>query len=142
MGGPLLAFWLAVVPDQEPEGVPDKATSQSKRSVGMLQLLGSSATWAIIIVNIVNHWGYFIYLNWMPSYFYQTLGLDLKVLSMFFDTLGLDTRCSPCFFETLGLDLKVLSKSKLFDTLGLDLKVLSMCFETLGFDLKVLSKSK
>lgn len=33
------------------------------------RLLSHPATWAIIIVNIVNHWGYFIYLNWMPSYF-------------------------------------------------------------------------
>ena len=23
------------------------------------------------VVNIVNHWGYFIYLSWMPSYFHQ-----------------------------------------------------------------------
>lgn len=22
----------------------------------------------------VNHWGYFIYLNWMPTYFYRVLG--------------------------------------------------------------------
>ena len=39
--------------------------------VGVVQLLRSSAVWAIIIVNIVNHWGYFIYLNWIPSYFYK-----------------------------------------------------------------------
>ena len=30
------------------------------------------------MVNIVNHWGYFIYLSWMPSYFHQALGLDLR----------------------------------------------------------------
>lgn len=80
----------------------------------MVQLLSSTATWAIIIVNIVNHWGevlhsagsdelwlsfllrrslgqacssatqhaysepllaagYFIYLNWIPSYFYKVI---------------------------------------------------------------------
>lgn len=22
----------------------------------------------------MNHWGYFIYLNWMPTYFYRVLG--------------------------------------------------------------------
>jgi cyanate permease len=31
--------------------------------------MSRSATWAIIVVNIVNHFGYFIYLNWMPTYF-------------------------------------------------------------------------
>jgi hypothetical protein len=39
--------------------------------VGVVRLLRSSAVWAIIVVNIVNHWGYFIYLNWIPSYFYK-----------------------------------------------------------------------
>jgi len=33
------------------------------------------------VVNIVNHWGYFIYLSWMPSYFHQALGLDLRASS-------------------------------------------------------------
>ncbi len=33
------------------------------------------------MVNIVNHWGYFIYLSWMPSYFHQALGLDLRASS-------------------------------------------------------------
>ena len=40
--------------------------------MGVAQLLASSATWAIIIVNIVNHWGYFIYLNWIPSYLHAS----------------------------------------------------------------------
>lgn len=37
--------------------------------VTLAKLLSKAATWAIIVVNVVNHWGYFIYLNWMPSYF-------------------------------------------------------------------------
>ena len=47
---------------------PGPAASQ----VGVGQLLASSATGAIIIVNIVNHWGYFIYLNWIPSYLHAS----------------------------------------------------------------------
>lgn len=46
--------------------------------VGTLKLLSSKATWAIIAVNFVNHWGYFIYLNWMPSYFVEALGVNLR----------------------------------------------------------------
>ncbi len=49
------------------------------------RLLSSSATWAIIIVNVVNHFGYFIYLNWMPTYF-NKVGARSRNLS---------TRCSP-----------------------------------------------
>lgn len=43
----------------------------SARKVGIGQLLSSGPVWAIIVANVVNHWGYFIYLNWMPSYFHQ-----------------------------------------------------------------------
>lgn len=81
LGAPLLAVWLSVVPGQARPSASSRAAGAERRPrPGMLDLLGSSATWAIIVVNIVNHWGYFIYLNWMPSYFYRSLGLDLKVL--------------------------------------------------------------
>lgn len=46
-------------------------SASSGADVTIGQLLSSRATWAIILVNIVNHWGYFIYLNWMPTYFNQ-----------------------------------------------------------------------
>ena len=95
---------------------------QKKRN-SLLKLLSSSATWAIIVVNCVNHWGcalhkavmhsvsplrlcpsachadlgapspqlsracalsrYFIYLNWMPTYFSIIFGLDIKSSSYF-----------------------------------------------------------
>jgi hypothetical protein len=48
--------------------------------VGVVQLLRSSAVWAIIVVNIVNHWGYFIYLNWIPSYFYKVKAVSDRVV--------------------------------------------------------------
>ena len=115
MGGPLIAFWMAMVPSTDPKTTAAAAAaargqalgassgasgatsfghgslrgragaasfrgsagalgaaaaaSPSSSSIGVKELLSKSATWAIIIVNIVNHWGYFIYLNWMPSYF-------------------------------------------------------------------------
>ena len=103
MGGPLIAFWMAMVPSTDPKardltssgcfgahgntsfgpqgrGRSGVATFRGgsragtgpvapSTSIGVKELLSKSATWAIVIVNIVNHWGYFIYLNWMPSYF-------------------------------------------------------------------------
>ena len=33
------------------------AAPSSSASVGVVQMLSSSAAWAIIVVNIVNHWG-------------------------------------------------------------------------------------
>eukprot|EP00951_Prasinocladus_malaysianus_P001709 scaffold12053_cov37-Prasinocladus_malaysianus.AAC.2 len=32
---------------------------------GILQMLSKPAVWAIVVVNFINHWGYFIYLNWL-----------------------------------------------------------------------------
>lgn len=92
---PLLAIWLATAPKPLPKaaapaaaagegaggaqqaaaagpGSGSKAAAAGERDKGgvsVWRLLSHPATWAIIIVNTVNHWGYFIYLNWMPSYF-------------------------------------------------------------------------
>lgn len=60
-------------PEQSPEAPP--------ADINTLKLLSSKATWAIIVVNFVNHWGYFIYLNWMPSYFVKALGFNLRASS-------------------------------------------------------------
>jgi hypothetical protein len=78
LGLPLLAVWLAVAPNPNKAAAAaadssssEEASSSSSKgeAVSVWKLLSHKATWAIIVVNIVNHWGYFIYLNWMPSYF-------------------------------------------------------------------------
>jgi len=99
LGAPLLLMWLAVVPQQpstqqraadasssqatssSSNGANSATVSSSGRELSAVDLMAKSATWAIIIVNIVNHWGYFIYLNWMPTYFNQALGFDLRASS-------------------------------------------------------------
>ncbi|KAL4434256.1 hypothetical protein ABPG75_000697 [Micractinium tetrahymenae] len=100
-GVPLLLLWSLVVPGAKQAagsgssaagggkaeaaaaaaaGAPSGRGGGSK--VGLLTLLSKPATWAIIIANFVNHWGYFIYLNWMPTYFYRVLGMDLRASSL------------------------------------------------------------
>ncbi|GLC37990.1 hypothetical protein PLESTB_000448400 [Pleodorina starrii] len=74
--------------EASPSGSGGDASSSSSSSSGtgggggadvsVGRLLGSRATWAIIAVNVVNHFGYFIYLNWMPTYFNKALGFDLR----------------------------------------------------------------
>lgn len=54
------------------------ATSLEAPKVTTLSLLKCKAVWAIIIVNFVNHWGYFIYLAWIPTFFVRTLGVNLR----------------------------------------------------------------
>jgi ACS family sodium-dependent inorganic phosphate cotransporter/ACS family sodium-dependent inorganic phosphate cotransporter-like MFS transporter 9 len=79
MGIPLLYIWSLVVPDPTREGVISK--EDSTEPVSLIEMLRTRAVWAIITANIVNHWGYFIYLNWMPTYFYKVLGMDLRASS-------------------------------------------------------------
>lgn len=97
IGFPLLAAWMALVPFNTASApIPSisapapsaQPTSQAGRSpaarprISMLGLMSKPATWALITVNIVNHWGYFIFLSWMPSYFNKVQGLDLRASSL------------------------------------------------------------
>lgn len=90
VGLPLLAMWLASVPEKVEGGRGEKkgagsssaaATTPATTPPSIARLLSSRHTWAIVIVNFVNHWGYFIYLNWMPTYFARTLGLGVGASS-------------------------------------------------------------
>lgn len=84
LGAPLLLLWNLVVPSPSPTLSPTPPQTESKgaappsKVVSLQDLLKSRPVWAIIIANVINHWGYFIYLNWMPTYFYKVLGVDLR----------------------------------------------------------------
>jgi MFS family permease len=54
LGLPLLALWLKVVPQQTPKPRTD---GQTVEKLSAVQMMSNSATWAIIAVNFVNHWG-------------------------------------------------------------------------------------
>lgn len=54
LGGPLLAVWTAVVPPQIPTVRP---SGGSAPPLSAMQMMSKPATWAIIVVNVVNHWG-------------------------------------------------------------------------------------
>jgi len=104
-GAPLLLFWFSLVPESERvkrerrrNSISTSSTSTSTPSscststssppppppqppttpkVTPRALLSSRHTWAIIAANVANHWGYFVYLSWLPSYFHGAVGLDL-----------------------------------------------------------------
>lgn len=46
-------------------------------------LLSKPAVWALIASHFCHNWGTFILLTWMPTYYNQVLGLDLKSSGMF-----------------------------------------------------------
>jgi len=84
---PTLVLWRTLVPTPKP--APDaaaevaKGSAESSEDAGMGRLLREPAIWAIIIANTCNHWNYFIYLNWLPTYFYQALGVNLKASTLY-----------------------------------------------------------
>ncbi|WPT18045.1 Putative anion transporter 4 [Picochlorum sp. SENEW3] len=85
LGLPLFLLWNAVVPDkhneQQSRGNAVSAAEETREPASFATMLQTKAVWAIITANIVNHWGYFMYLNWMPTYFYKVLGMNLRASS-------------------------------------------------------------
>lgn len=101
LGGPLLLLWNLVVPPRPAPNVDQvkkvgtaasddtlgiagatPPAPEKKEVVSFGAMLQNRAVWAIIVANFCNHWGYFIYLNWMPTYFYKVLGMDLRASSL------------------------------------------------------------
>ena len=87
LGLPMVMLWNKLVPDggglerQDEGGRGGGTTRTTSAAVPIRTLLSSPAVWAIITANIINHFGYFIYLNWMPTYFYKVLGMNLRTSS-------------------------------------------------------------
>lgn len=83
LGVPLTFIWNFLVPEGETSknnGMGEPAQQEAKK-VSLSTMLKNKAVWAIITANVVNHWGYFMYLNWMPTYFYKVLGMNLRASS-------------------------------------------------------------
>lgn len=107
-----LAFWLVAIasdPDRQPRISKEesqyikrgyeKATTSLKNSNSVSAssrglsnsavvppfrlLLSKLPTWAIIVANFTNNWGYFIMLGWMPVYFNTVLGVNLRDAAWF-----------------------------------------------------------
>lgn len=56
----------------------DKYRSGSGKALSVGVLLSKLPSWAIIIANLTNNWGYFVLLSWMPVYFNTVLNVNLK----------------------------------------------------------------
>ncbi|OVA17682.1 Major facilitator superfamily [Macleaya cordata] len=47
------------------------------------QLFSKLPTWAIVVANVTNNWGYFVLLSWMPVYFKTVFSVNLKQAAWF-----------------------------------------------------------
>ncbi|GLJ41616.1 hypothetical protein SUGI_0861310 [Cryptomeria japonica] len=61
-----------------------KSTIQTTQKMPPFRLLFSKLpTWAIIVANVTNNWGYFVLLSWMPVYFKTVFNVNLKQAAWF-----------------------------------------------------------
>jgi predicted MFS family arabinose efflux permease len=96
LGIPLLVLWWVFTPRSVTSNMASAKSAQeqansnsissdtvaySKSSPSLASFLRHKPVQAIIIANFVNHWGYFVYLSWIPSYFVRAFALDLKASS-------------------------------------------------------------
>ena len=59
------------------------ASQRPLESIPWKLLLSKPAVWALILSHFCHNWGTFILLTWMPTYYNQVLGLDLKSSGFF-----------------------------------------------------------
>ena len=82
VGLPVIAFWQSNVPPKaKGEGASSTTAASSPSStlsfVSLMRDCGM-APWAIVIATFVNHFAYFLFLNWMPAYFVSEYGVSLR----------------------------------------------------------------
>ncbi|KAF5178516.1 Ascorbate transporter protein [Thalictrum thalictroides] len=63
-------------------GKTDSPTKNGKVPT-LRQLLSKLPTWALILANVTNNWGYFVLLSWMPVYFKTVFNVNLKQAAWF-----------------------------------------------------------
>ncbi|GJN14570.1 hypothetical protein PR202_gb01413 [Eleusine coracana subsp. coracana] len=56
---------------------------QGNKFPTLKELLSKMQFWAIIVANVVNNWGYFVLLSWMPVYFKTVYNVNLKQAAWF-----------------------------------------------------------
>uniref|UniRef100_A0A0D9WH67 Major facilitator superfamily (MFS) profile domain-containing protein n=1 Tax=Leersia perrieri TaxID=77586 RepID=A0A0D9WH67_9ORYZ len=56
---------------------------QGSKFPSLREILSKIEMWAIIVANVVNNWGYFVLLSWMPVYFKTVYNVNLKQAAWF-----------------------------------------------------------
>ncbi|KAK9168224.1 hypothetical protein Syun_000364 [Stephania yunnanensis] len=64
-------------------GKTDSSTTTKGELPSLRMLFSKLPTWAIVLANVTNNWGYFVLLSWMPVYFKTVFNVNLKQASWF-----------------------------------------------------------
>ncbi|KAJ4766912.1 phosphate transporter 4 [Rhynchospora pubera] len=60
-----------------------ESKSKSNKFPSLKLLMSKIQMWAIVVANVVNNWGYFVLLSWMPVYFKTVYDVNLKQAAWF-----------------------------------------------------------
>lgn len=71
-------------------------------------LLSKLPTWAIILANVTNNWGYFVLLSWMPVYFKSVFDVNLKQAA-WFSAVPWGTMAISCYVAGAASDYLIQS---------------------------------
>ncbi|PKC64667.1 MFS general substrate transporter [Rhizophagus irregularis] len=71
-----------VTQDNNTEENVDAKSSNPSRIPWRL-ILSRREVWAILVANVFNNWGYFVFLNWLPTYYLDRFRVDIKHLGYF-----------------------------------------------------------
>lgn len=132
-----LFFWSSFV-SKDPQNHPSIRTAElqyikqenrafKKAHVGITEnkgkfppfglLFKKLPTWAVIVANFMNNWGYFVLLSWMPIYFNTVYGVNLKEAAWYsaipwamMATLGFIAGVSSDFLIDSGLSVTTVRK--------------------------------
>jgi ACS family sodium-dependent inorganic phosphate cotransporter len=94
-----------------------------QKSIPWKLLLSKKPVWALIGSHFCHNWGTFILLTWMPTYYNQVLGLDLKSSGLFsvlpWITMAISANVGGWIADTMvSKGWSVTSVRKLMQTLG------------------------
>lgn len=72
-----------ISPEEKRYIAQNSVTKMPLKSIPWKLLLSKKPVWALIGSHFCHNWGTFILLTWMPTYYNQVLGLDLKSSGLF-----------------------------------------------------------
>ncbi|KAL6785920.1 PHT4D [Auxenochlorella protothecoides x Auxenochlorella symbiontica] len=111
------------ISDAEREFISGGVAEQRVAGIPWRRLLSERSVWALIVCHFCHNWGTFILLTWMPSYYNQVLGLDLRASGFFsvlpWITMAISANIGGWLADTLiARGVSVTTVRKVMQTIG------------------------
>lgn len=113
-----------IAPDERDLLAEKSVAAAEKRPIPWRQLFGSVPVWALIVSGFSVNWGLYVFLAWLPSYFYDTQGLSIISSGVYAAAPWLAMSIGMIFGGSIAdrlltLEWSVTAVRKLMQTVGL-----------------------